>query len=66
MRVQVNGEWVELAENLSLQEILDRLGYQKQYVAVALNRRCVRRVELPNTQVADADEIEILVPQVGG
>jgi thiamine biosynthesis protein ThiS len=67
VKLRVNGEWIEISQDsLSLKAVLDQLGHQQEYVAVALNQRCVRRAELASTNVFDTDEIEILTPRAGG
>ena len=65
--LKVNGEPVELSlGQATVSELLAALGYAKGFVAVALNRTCVRRSEYATTPVNAGDEVEILAPMAGG
>jgi thiamine biosynthesis protein ThiS len=66
LRVRVNGAAHAVAGPCTLTELLQRLAIDTSFVAVAVNRACVRRRDLDSTPVRDADEIEIVSPQAGG
>lgn len=66
MEVLVNGAKAQLPEASSLADVLVRLGYDSPFVAVALNRACIRRADLGSTPVHPGDQIEILAPMAGG
>lgn len=66
IRIRINGEERELAQALSVDALLDALGYAGRPVAVAVNHTCVRKSELASSVVGDGDEVEILSPMAGG
>lgn len=65
MRVQVNGEEREVAEGLSLVELLEQLKIDRSRVAVEVNAEVVRRVRHPEVRLKAGDQVEI-VTFVGG
>lgn len=65
LRIQVNGESREAAENISLPELVATLNLKPEQIAVELNQVVVRRAEWPATVLQDGDKIEI-VHFVGG
>ena len=65
MRVQLNGETKELAEGLSLEELLAQLNLAPERLAVELNREVVRRADWPRVKLSEGDRVEI-VHFVGG
>ena len=65
MRVFVNGEAQEFSSPLSLAELISELDLPPARIAVELNRTVVRRNDWANTELRDADRIEI-VHFVGG
>jgi sulfur carrier protein len=67
MSIVVNGEARSLApEVATVADLLQALGYRAAFVAVAINRSCVRRPDFANTPVHAGDEVEILAPMAGG
>jgi len=66
MEIKVNGERRPLPAETSVAELLQALGYQPAFIAVAVNRTCVKRSDYAATLVGDKDEIEILSPMAGG
>ena len=50
----------------SLQEMLERLGYEDEAFAVAINGTFVSLKSYHDRQINEGDEIEILAPMVGG
>lgn len=66
MKLVINGAGRELEGVRTLKDVLIALGYEGNHFAVALNRSCVHRRELEDTQVSENDLIEILAPMQGG
>ena len=65
MRVQVNGEVREVAEKITLDELVRELSLAPERLAIELNREVVRRAAWPETQMREGDQVEI-VHFVGG
>lgn len=65
MRLRINGETRELANGLSLLELIKELNLPADRIAVELNRNVVRRSEWASTKLKEDDQIEI-VHFVGG
>jgi sulfur carrier protein len=65
MRVQVNGEEREVAEGLTLDQLLDTLKIERARVAVEVNAEVVRKAQHAATHLKAGDQIEI-VTFVGG
>ena len=65
MRIQINGDWQELPEALTVAELLEERSLPPRRVAVELNRQIVPRTRYAETQLHDNDAIEI-VTLVGG
>lgn len=63
--VHLNGEQHEVADEITLDRLLDDFALPKQRVAVELNERVIRRGEWPGTVLRDSDKIEV-VHFVGG
>lgn len=60
MQVTINGEKRELAENLTISEILKNLELPSERVAIELNKEVVRKKDWENIKVNDADKIEVI------
>jgi sulfur carrier protein len=61
----VNGERQEVdAENVSA--LMEALGYEGTFFAVAVNQDVVRRARWADTPLAEGDNVEILTPRQGG
>ncbi len=65
MRVQINGEEQEVAQRLTLSELVKQWSLQPERLAIELNRTVVPRREWPTTMLAEGDRLEI-VHFVGG
>jgi sulfur carrier protein len=65
MRIQVNGEVRDVAA-ATLAALLCELGYDDGAVATALNRNFVRKRDRSLAEIAEGDEVEIVVPRQGG
>jgi thiamine biosynthesis protein ThiS len=65
LRVQINGEPLELSEQITLSELLAQLNLAPERLAIERNREVVRRADWRETLIAEGDQIEI-VHFVGG
>ena len=65
MKVFINGETKELAEEVNLTELLTNFSLPQERIAVELNKKVVRKRDWESILVKDADKIEI-VHFVGG
>ncbi len=65
MKLQINGEERELADNLTITTLLEQIGMKTDRVAVELNREIVPRDRWNATELKDEDRLEI-VQFVGG
>ena len=65
MRLQINGEPKDVADGLSLEELVRQLDLAPERLAVELNREVVRRADWPAITLSEGDRVEI-VHFVGG
>jgi len=65
MQIQVNGQEHSTEENISLQDLLNRLGYQNRKIAVELNELIVPSRLYAETKLQENDSLEI-VQAIGG
>jgi thiamine biosynthesis protein ThiS len=65
MRVQINGEWQELPDAMSVAALLEGRSLQPRRVAVELNRQILPRGRYGETLLRENDALEI-VTLVGG
>jgi len=65
LRIRLNGEPRELADGLTIQQLLDELGIDPRRVAVEHNLTIVKRHRYDTTAINEGDEVEI-VNFVGG
>ncbi len=65
MTIQVNGEPREVSDGLTVAELLDRLDFRGDRVAVERNLEILPRAEWAGTRLAAGDRLEI-VQFVGG
>lgn len=65
MKIQVNGEQQELADQISLTHLVSILELAEERIAVELNHAVVRRGDWPTTILHEGDRVEI-VHFVGG
>ncbi|HYP53097.1 MAG TPA: sulfur carrier protein ThiS [Pyrinomonadaceae bacterium] len=63
--MHVNGEAKDVAEGLSLEQLVAQLELAPERLAVELNREVVRRADWPNVKLSEDDRVEI-VHFVGG
>jgi sulfur carrier protein len=66
MRVTVNGAAVELADGVSVAELVRSRSADQRRVAVARNGEVVPRGEWERTPLAEGDSVEVLAPVAGG
>lgn len=65
MKVTVNGQEIELKDQMSLSELLAELELQSERVAVEVNKQVISRKLWSDTVIKEGDKIEI-VHFVGG
>jgi sulfur carrier protein len=65
--IKLNGKEIALLEP-ELLAVLDRAGINatQRGMAIAVNRKVVRRVEWAKTQLVHGDEVEVVQPLSGG
>ena len=66
MRISVNGKELEVAEGLSVEDLLSQLGVKREYTAVAVNREVMPKSAYGATLLRDGDHVEIVRPMGGG
>lgn len=66
IEVTVNGQKQTLNDDLNIDQLLDSLGYENRFVAVAINHKCVSRKDFNSYKVRNDDQIEVLAPMAGG
>lgn len=65
MILVVNGERQEVGAT-RIPALLEELGYEGNFFAVAVNREVVRRARWPQVELKEGDEVEIVTPRQGG
>lgn len=65
MRIRLNGDPRDIADGLTIQQLLDELGIDPRRVAVEHNLTIVKRARYATTEIGEGDEVEI-VNFVGG
>ncbi|CAD5379081.1 Sulfur carrier protein ThiS [Pseudomonas sp. OF001] len=65
MRIQLNGEALDLPDGLSVADLLSRLDLAGKRVAVELNLDIVPRSQHAVTRLGDGDRVEV-VHAIGG
>lgn len=66
MRIVLNGEKREVAEDATLQDVLKENELVQPWLAIAVNQTFVPRARHASTPLAEGDAIEALTPQQGG
>jgi sulfur carrier protein len=66
VQVTANGERVELAEGATLDDLLAQLGLGLRWVVVERNGEPVERRDIPTTELADGDRLELVRAVAGG
>lgn len=65
MVLTVNGERREVGAT-RIPDLLDELGYEGAFMAVAVNREIVRRAAWTERELAEGDRVEVVTPRQGG
>ena len=65
MKIQVNGEMVEVSEGVTVEALLEQLGLAGRRVAVAVNGEVIPSGSFEERELHEGDEVEI-VHAVGG
>lgn len=66
MKITVNGQVMETAEELTVETLLKSLNVRLEYTAIALNREVVKKSEYGGTKLKESDRVEIVHPIGGG
>ena len=66
LAIQVNGEACSCPVGLSLQQLLEHLGWRPQLVVVEFNGAIVPRAQWPDQPVAAGDQLEVVTIVGGG
>jgi sulfur carrier protein len=65
LRIRVNGDPLDVPDELTISQLLERLGIDPRRVAVEHNLTIVKRDRYTTSAIAEGDEVEI-VNFVGG
>lgn len=60
MQVIINGEKLEIPDQLSIEDLIQHLKLTTARLAVERNREVVRRTDWPGIQLEENDQIEII------
>lgn len=66
MQIFINGETLELADTISLSQLLEKQGYAQRRVAVEVNRSIVPKSRHAEHMLEDGDKVEIVHALGGG
>jgi len=66
IQVSINGEPNTLKPNTTITEMLQSLGYDKEWLGVAVNATFISKAKHDTTIIKEGDQIEILSPIAGG
>ena len=66
MKIRLNGEHREIDAELTVEDLLTKLDYDAEQVAVAINEQFVPRPLHFQTTVKEGDRVEIVGPVQGG
>lgn len=66
MKLQVNGNEIEVAENATVADLIIQLGLEKKRIAVELNQQIITKSSHSDTQLSEHDQIEIIHAIGGG
>ena len=66
MKIQLNGQSHELANPVSVTELLESLGLGGKPVVVELDEQAVFPRDFPDTQVEDGARVEVVALAAGG
>jgi sulfur carrier protein len=66
MQLRINGKDHHVSGGLSLQHLLEKLGYEPQSIAVAVDGQFVPRHQYVNCMLQDDHDLEVVAPMQGG
>jgi len=66
IQVSINGEPKQLKPNITIQEMLQTLDYQNEWLGVAINTTFISKTAHEKTIIKEGDQIDILSPIQGG
>jgi sulfur carrier protein len=66
VKIMVNGETMEVGDDLTVEDLLTRLGVPRRFMAVAVNREVTPRATYASTRLREGDRVEIVRPMGGG
>jgi len=66
MLIFLNGEKIEIKNDVTIQDMLEHVGHNKNMVAAALNETFVPRSLYCETKLKENDALEFLKPMAGG
>jgi sulfur carrier protein len=66
MQLRINGKSHQVSGSMSLQHLLEKLGYEPQSIAVAVDGQFVPRHQYPSCQLRDEQDLEVVAPMQGG
>lgn len=66
MQLNVNGQYHECQDGLSLRQALEHLGYEPKAIAVALDGQFVPKHRYNTCVLHDQQQLEVLSPMQGG
>ena len=64
--ITVNGQPMDVADGLSVEDLLAQLGVKRQFTAVAVNREVTPKSEYGAVKLSEGDRVEIVRPMGGG
>ena len=66
MKVFLNGEQINLDNNLTAQQLIYVMGYQDKRIALEINGEVTPKSEYSNKIIVENDKVEIIVAVGGG
>jgi sulfur carrier protein len=66
IHVSINGEPKQLPKEITIAVMLTQLGYQNEWLGVAINTTFISKTEHRKTIIQEGDNIDILSPIQGG
>lgn len=66
MKLFINGEEKDVQTDMTLQQLLDNLGYNIRSVAVAINGQFVSKQAYATTALSPLEKLDIVSPMQGG
>jgi len=66
MKIFLNGEKINVDNNLTAQQLLSDMGYQDKRIALEINGEVIPKSEYSNKIIVENDKTEIIVAVGGG